>query len=175
MEKFAKQAEKRLTDNTILPIVEFFRLNPVETISGKSWQIFSEQDADGGAPHLYPKELRARLDNAHGIYVFHDSRGRAIYVGKAQQLTLWTEMNNAFNRDRGEVQSIRRVRHPTINIHYRGPEEKKHKIVKESIALHDIASYVSAYEVPSGLIGKFEALIVRTFANDLLNARMENF
>jgi len=38
-----------------------------------------------------------------------------------------------------------------------------------------INSYMSAYHVPDGLIGKFEALIVRSFANDLLNVKMENF
>jgi hypothetical protein len=33
----------------------------------------------------------------------------------------------------------------------------------------------SAYEVATELIGKSEALIVRSFANDLLNVRMEKF
>ncbi|MCW2397965.1 hypothetical protein [Sphingobium sp. B2D3C] len=47
------------------------------------------------------------------------------------------------------------------------------KIKKQAVALHHIASYASAYEVPDGLIGKFGALIVRSFTNDLLNVRME--
>jgi hypothetical protein len=34
---------------------------------------------------------------------------------------------------------------------------------------------MSAYEIADELIGKPEALIVRSFANDLLNVRMERF
>jgi hypothetical protein len=89
-------------------------------------------------------------------------------VGKAQRLSTWAEMNSAFNRDRGEVQNIKRVNHLTSRIEYRGSQEKKRKIVKESVSLHDIACYLSAYEIPDSLIVKFEALIVRLFANDLL-------
>ena len=84
-------------------------------------------------------------------------------------------MNNAYNRDRGEVQSIKRAYHPKKNVQYKGLEIKKRQIRRESIALYDVAFYLSAYEVPDGLIGKFEALLVRAFANDLLNVRMENF
>lgn len=175
MESYAKRAESRLVDRTITPIVEFLHLDPYETRQGTSWQLFSP-DRDGGTPRPYLVGLRERLDNAHGIYVFHDSRGRAIYAGKAQQMTLWKEMNNAFNRDRKEVQNIKVVDHPIINlVSYRGPEEVQRRISKRAVALHHIASYVSAYEVPDALIGKFEALIVRAFANDLLNVRMENF
>jgi predicted transcriptional regulator len=174
MEKFAKQAEKKIVAETIVPIVEFFHLDPIETKQGKSWQLFSTKDDDGNQ-HPYLQGLKERLEEARGIYIFHDSRGRAIYAGKAQRLSLWTEMNNAFNRDRGEVQNIKRVGHPTNRVAYRGLDEKKRQIVKEAIALHHIASYMSAYKIPNDLIGKFEALIVRSFANDLLNVRMENF
>ena len=162
-----------MADKTVATIVEFLHLNPVETNQAKSWQLFSTKDKQGGS-HPYLAGLRKRLERTHGIYVFHDSRGRAIYAGKAQRLSLWAEMNNAFNRDRGEVQHIKRVAHPANRIEYRGPEEKKRQIVREPVALHHIASYMSAYEVPDALISKFEALIVRTFANDLLNVRMEN-
>ena len=82
-------------------------------------------------------------------------------------------MNNAYNRDRGEVQSIKRVNHPANRIAFKGLDEQKRQIKRQTVALHDIAHYMSAYEVAEGLIGKFEALIVRTFANDLLNVRME--
>ena len=36
-----------------------------------------------------------------------------------------------------------------------------------------MASYFSAYKVDDGMIGDVEALLVRSFANDLLNIRME--
>jgi predicted transcriptional regulator len=174
MEKYMRAAEGRLVDETVVPLVEFFHLDPIETNQGKSWQLFSTKDYNGGS-HPYLAGLRDRLDKAHGIYIFHDSRGRAIYAGKAQRLSLWTEMNNAFNRNRGEVQNIKRVAHPTNRIEYRGLEEKKRQIVREAVALHQLASYMSAYRVPDGLISKIESLIVRSFANDLLNVRMENF
>jgi hypothetical protein len=174
MEKFAKKSELELVSQTMVPIVEFFHLDPVETKQGKSWRLFSTKD-NGGRAHPWLAELKAILENSHGIYIFHDSRGRAIYAGKAQRRSLWSEMNGAFNRDRGEVQSIKRVNHPVNRITYRGLEEKKRQIVKQAIALHHIASYMSAYKVPDQHIGKFEALIVRSFANDLLNVRMENF
>ncbi|MCR0980861.1 hypothetical protein [Roseomonas populi] len=174
MESYARSKERRFIEDTIVPIVEFFYLDAVETRKGKSWQIFSCQD-ENDRPHPYYTGLKKRLDSSHGIYVFHDSRGRAIYAGKAQRLSLWTEMNNAFNRDRGEVQNIKRVNHPSNRVEFQGTEEKRRRIVREAVALHDIASYVSAYQVPDGLIGKLEALIVRSFANDLLNVRMENF
>ena len=42
------------------------------------------------------------------------------------------------------------------------------------VQLHDIAAYVSAYHVADGLIERFEALVIRSFANDLLNVRMKS-
>lgn len=174
MEKHAKRAERHLISESITPIIEFYPLDPIETKKGKSVQIFPVTDANDNA-HPYYKGLKKRLDCSFGIYVFHDSRGRAIYAGKAQKQSLWKEINNAFNRDRGEIQNIKRVKHPTNKVQYREPDEITRRIAKDAVALSDIAAYASAYEVPYGLIGKFEALIIRTFANDLLNVRMENF
>lgn len=174
VEKYAKAEQKAFISGAVVPIVEFLEIYLTESPRGAAWQIFLTED-DGG-DYLYYKGLKKSLDESHGIYIFHDSRGRAIYAGKAQKLSLWVEMNNAFNRQRGEVQNIKRVSHPQgRTIRYQGFEEKKRKIVKQEVALHNIASYCSAYSVPDALIGKFEALIVRTFANDLLNVRMENF
>ena len=59
---------------------------------------------------------------------------------------------------------------------YRTSEEVKRRIWSQPIKLHDLACYFSAYEFrPKGVIGMFEALIIRAFANDLLNIRMESF
>jgi hypothetical protein len=167
MEKFAKRAEKRLIDETLVPVVEFLPLTAVK--HGAKLQIFSTTDG-----HPYLRGLKDKLDGSHGIYLFHDSRGRAIYAGKAQKQTLWTEINLAFNRDRGEVQSLKRVRHPTNRIQYKRHDEMKRRIVKEVVSLHHIARYLSVYQVPDRFISKLEALIVRSFANDLLNVRMES-
>lgn len=170
MDRYGRSVERRLTESAVVPIVEFLELSPSPTAQGATYQIFSPKGEEGKA-NRYMSAVRDRLNSAHGIYIFHDSRGRAIYAGKAVLQTLWKEMNLAFNRDRGEVQNIKRAYHPTSRGRYGGGEVK---IKKVSVALHDLASYVSAYEIPDGMIGKFEALIVRSFANDLLNVRMES-
>ena len=172
-ESYAKAMERQLVADTVVPIVEFLFLDVIETKRGAGWQIFGVRPEGEEEDHPYFAGLKQSLDSKHGIYIFHDSRGRAIYAGKAQRQSLWKEMNKAFNRDRGEVQNIKRVAHPTNRVEYRPHAQQGRKIVKESVALYNIASYCSAYEVPDQLIGKFEALIVRAFANDLLNVRME--
>lgn len=173
-EKYARASEKALIESTVVPIAEFLAINLSETRNGANWNIFSINNYDG-LPNPYYSGLRKALEQKHGIYVFHDSRGRAIYAGKAHRLSLWTEMNNALNRDRGEVQNIKRVSHPQNRVEYRSLQEQSRQIVRQPVPLYDIASYFSAYEVPEQLIGRFEALIVRAFANDLLNVRMEKF
>jgi hypothetical protein len=174
VEKYSKAVERHLVDNTVVPIVEFLHIDRTESQRGARWEIFRCKDASSNE-HPYFAGLRKSLESKHGLYIFHDSRGRAIYAGKAQRLSLWAEMNNAFNRDRGEVQSIKRVSHPKNGVEYRAPQEQRRQIFKQTTPLHDLASYCSAYEVPDQLIGKFEALIIRAFANDLVNVRMENF
>jgi len=83
-------------------------------------------------------------------------------------------MNLAFNRERGDVQSIKRVDHPSNRVAYKEAEHGRRSIKNQPVALHEIASYMSAYAVADDLINKLEALIVRAFANDLLNVRMPN-
>lgn len=173
VEKYSKRAEAELVNEAVRPIVEFLHIDPVQTKGGAGYEILNWQ-CDGIA-HPYFSGIKAQLEGTHGIYIFHDSRGKAIYAGKAQRLSLWKEMNNAFNRDRKEVQNIKRVVHPSSKVQYKSPEEKRRQIRKISVPLHDIASYFSAYSVPDNMISKFEALIIRAFANDLLNVRMENF
>lgn len=68
-----------------------------------------------------------------------------------------------------------RVQHPGSRRKYKGWEKIRRQIVKEPVALYHLANYMSAYQVSTGLINKIEALIVRSFANDLLNIRMEKF
>jgi hypothetical protein len=167
MKKASKAAENRLVEEAVVPLLEFFPIDhQVQTPKG-DWHIFSPK-AD---PYL--NGLQKCLHQAHGIYVFHDSSGRAIYAGKVLQQSLWSEINHAFNRKRGEVQSIKRVEPPANRAGYDGRAEGQ--IKKVPVALYEIARYVSAYQVATELISKFEALIVRSFANDLLNVRMEKF
>lgn len=106
--------------------------------------------------------------------MFYDSRGEALYVGKAKEQNLWDEMKSAFNRDR-QTQKIRAVNHPYTGTGFKPAYESPRKIELFHMQLADLATYFSAYEVDNDMINNIEALLVRTFANGLLNARMEKF
>jgi hypothetical protein len=157
--------------NIIRPIVEFFPIEKVETKRGASYETFSIYD-DNDLEHPYRSGLKDELLGHHGVYVFFDSRGQVIYAGKARRQSLWKELNLAFNRDRGEVQSIYRVTHPINKVPY---QRKPRQIVSQPVALHELAAYFSAYQVPDAMINDLESMLVRSFANDLLNIRMEKF
>ena len=157
--------------NVIRPVVEMFPIARSESRQGASYEIFSSS-RDDKTEHLYRKGLKEQLSEYHGIYIFYDSRGRAIYAGKARRQSLWKEMNLAFNRDRGEVQSIKRVSHPARSQHY---DVEPRRIVGETVVLHELATYLSAYHVPDAMINDLESMLVRSFANDLLNIKIERF
>jgi len=169
--KAMQHAHESAEREAIKPIVEFFALQPADSKQKKRKEIFSPADA---AAHPYLSGLREELRAKRGIYVFYDSRGRALYAGKALEQSLWTEIKSALNRDR-DLQQVRRVKHPRTRTVFRTNDEKQRQIVSESLALYSLAKYVSAYSVPRGLIHTLEALLIRGFANDLLNARMERF
>jgi hypothetical protein len=129
------------------------------------WELL---DGSKGRTTFIRKELR----KAHGIYVFYNSQGRAIYIGKANRRSLWGELKSAFNRNR-ETQTVWRVKHPRIGTIFRPAYEKKRRIRRRKVFLHEIAAYVSVYEVGDRLINSLEALMMRAFPNELTNARME--
>ena len=163
-------AVSRAQIETIKPIVEFYRIEKRPTKSETRWQIF-----DGGKDAIwYAQGLKKELNTYGGIYIFYDSRGRALYVGKAKEQSLWEEMNQAFNRRRG-VQKIALVQHPELNKEFKPGYEKLRQPRDTLLELSDLAAYFSAYYVDDGMINDLEALMVRGFANDLLNVRMETF
>lgn len=163
-----------LKTNAIRPLVEFFRVEwRVSDLSEK--RTFLGLTKEGGKRYPYLEGLRDELDSHHGVYIFFDSRGQAIYTGKARRQSLWKEMNLAFKRDRGSVQKIKRVKHPTRRKLYRTTEEKSRQIREFAVPLQELAAYFSAYTVDESLIDEVESLLVRSFANDLLNIRMERF
>lgn len=155
---------------TIKPIVEFYRVERCSSKREASWQIF---DAGQNAT-LYAQGLKNELQNSCGLYIFYDSRGHALYVGKAREQPLWKEMNLAFNRKR-DVQTIALVHHPERNQEFKPGYEKLRQPKDVQLELFDLACYFSAYQVDSGMIDDLEALMVRGFANNLLNVRMETF
>jgi lambda repressor-like predicted transcriptional regulator len=167
-------AESRFQASAIRPLVEFFPLARTPSKQGAKFELFSTSSQRGN-DHLYLSGLRDELRHHHGIYIFFDSRGQAIYAGKARKLSLWKEITNAFNRERGGVQKMKSVRHPKIQQRYKTSDEKARQIRDREVSLHEIAAYFSAYQVTDSMIDDLEALLVRSFANDLLNKRMEQF
>lgn len=170
--KIEKEARRTAELCAVRPLVEFLRIAPVNSSQGGKKEIFSAKIAGGGV-HPYFGGLRRELEAHSGVYVFYDSRGRALYVGRTNSQSLWAEINAAFNRDRA-VQQIKRVAHPQRLQDFRTSDEKRRQISPATVPLHDIAHYVSAYDVADGLIGNIEALLIRGFANDVLNVKMEN-
>ncbi|WP_198157028.1 hypothetical protein [Aquincola tertiaricarbonis] len=168
--KSRSAAVSRAQLETIKPIVEFYPITKCLTKREASWQVFS-----GGADsNLYAQGLKKDLEASYGIYIFYDSRGRALYIGKAREQSLWKEMNLAFNRKR-DVQRISLVQHPERNQEFKPSYEKLRQPKDLLLELFDLALYFSAYHVDDGMINDLEALMVRGFANDLLNVRMETF
>lgn len=163
-------AVQKVQLETIQPIVEFYRIDRCSTKRNAHWQVL-----DGGKDgNLYAQGLKAELEDSHGIYIFYDSRGHALYVGKAREQTIWKEMNLAFNRKR-DVQNISLVHHPERNQEFKPGYEKLRQPKDTRLELFDLACYFSAYHVHHGMIDDLEALMVRGFANNLLNVRMETF
>jgi hypothetical protein len=156
------------------PLVEFYSIEKAPRRGKINHDIFSISDGRSKT-HPYKSGLQSELNEHHGVYLFFDSRGQVIYAGKAKRLTLWREINNAFNRKRGDVQTIKRVRHPLSRVQYKSADEKSRQIRDTAVPLHEIAKYFSAYVVDLKMIDDLEAMLVRSFANDLLNVRMERF
>ena len=168
--KSCAAAVEKAQFETIQPIVEFYRIEKCLTKREVSWQVFN----GGLNATQYAQGLRVELEACHGIYIFYDSRGHALYVGKAREQSIWKEMNLAFNRKR-DVQTITLVNHPERHQVFRPGYEKLRQPKETQLELSDLAYYFSAYHVDDGMINDLEALMVRGFANDLLNVRMETF
>jgi len=148
---------------TIWPIVEFFKVDANKPST--SWQIIKT-----GSKYL--KGLEESLKKSKGIYIFYDSLGRAIYVGKSNK-SLWREMNLAFNRPRDDWQTIKLSNHPNRNQEFRPGHHKFRQLKTTPVRLYDIACYFSAYDIDPGMIDNLEAFLIHGFANDLLNAKSE--
>lgn len=170
--KIEAAAEKRVQESSIEPIVEFFPLAKVWSRGFARYEMFDPKE--GGKEHPYRAGVQRELASKNGVYIFHDSRGRGLYVGQARYQSLWIEMNSAYNRNR-QLQNIRRVDHPERRQDFRKSDEVRRQIVKRNVALYDLSHYFSAYRVADGMICNLEALLVRSLANDLLNIKMEHF
>lgn len=160
-------AIKKSQYEAIRPLVEYYRIRKEK--AGSTWSILSSEENK-----KYVSGLRSALESTHGLYIFYDSSGHSLYVGKAKKQSIWKEMNLVFNRER-EIQKITLVEHPERNQEFKPNYEKLRQPKGCQLWLHEMASYFSAYAVDDGMIDDMEALLIRAFANDLLNVRMETF
>ncbi len=169
-----KNSEQTARESALRTVVEFFPITKCESKQKAKFEIIPVVDNNGN-DFPYLQGLRTELEETKGVYVFFDSRGKAIYVGSTKQ-NLWSEMKSAFNRSRTpDVQQVFRVKHPmsTRQQKYKSSKEKVRQIKKVGIQLHELAYYFSAYAVHKEIIGEIEALLIRSSANDLLNVKME--
>lgn len=175
VQRAVRVGEERALSSPVKPVVEFYPIDAeLNQRGGKLHELF-EVNVDG-KPHPYRAGLKDQLEKASGIYIFYDSRGRALYAGQAKTQPLWNEMKAAFNRDRQNLQLLRRVNHPDKKaIAFKPSDEKSRQIVQRAVPLSALAAYFSAYEVPVALIDDMEAFLIRAFPNDLLNKKMEMF
>lgn len=156
--------------SSIRPIVEYYPIDASESKLGASWEMFNS-DVSGNKRQ---EKLKAVLKSTNGVYVFYDSRGTPLYVGKAKDQCLWDEMKSAFNRDR-KTQKIRTVLHPENGSGFSPAYDSPRKIEWKHLQLCQLATYFSAYEAHPDMINRVEALLIRAFANSIMNARMETF
>jgi len=169
--KARQRAVKSAHECAILPVVEYFQLSAHRRSVNGTAELFPTR---GPATTRALQGLKNALEESHGIYIFYDSRGRGLYVGKAQRQSLWKEMNLAFNRDRDTTQRVYRVQHPERG-EFKTSDEYARQVRLTRRHLSHLATYFSAYKVDDALINELEALLVRSFANDLLNIKMERF
>ena len=162
------KCEKEARLFSICPIVEYYRIEPTESARGAKWEVLGTKSKT----NKRNIKIKTYLEQANGIYIFYDSQCKALYVGKAKDQNIWTEMNNAFNRER-ETQKLLTVNHPTTGQKFCAAYEQPRQIVNTYFYLHDLANYFSAYKIEKDLIDNIEAMLVRAFANTLLNIKME--
>jgi hypothetical protein len=165
-------AKADVHSHAIRPIVEFFPIYAVTTGRLEKQQAVFTTGKEAGK-HLIG--LKRELENAKsGLYIFYDSRGKALYAGQTQRQNIWKEMNLAFNRDRS-AQVLTLVRHPERDVEFKPANSKVRQPTDTTMKLYDLAAYFSAYEVLPEMVDNLEALLVRAFPNDLLNYKMEKF
>jgi len=129
----------------VKPLLEFHSIAPEP--SGDSWKFSADPNVTD--------ELKAKLDGVPGLYLFYDSAGCAIYLGKTE--------TSLFSEARQRLKAI-----PNRAIYV--PTKAK------ASQMGQIARFLSAYEVTiPAAIKNLESFMLRAFANDLLNKNGGHF
>ena len=123
----------------VKPLLEFQAIQPIR--SGKEWRFSDDQDTID--------RIKKVTDRKHGLYLFYDSSGHAIYLGKTES-SLYGEAKQRLKAtpNRGTYIPI--------------------KTIKPQMGA--VARYLSAYEVTNvAAVKNLESFMLRAFANDLRN------
>jgi hypothetical protein len=157
---FKSAVEHKVGDEfleSINPIVEFF---PTENFQPQKKRHY---------PFNYKSNdiLREKL-KGNGLYAFHNSEGRIIYLGKAKKQELFNEIVQTYNRSFTNYK-IQKVNHQ--------PSKRKGnfdlRLRKSNICLYETAAYFSAYEIAADLIDPLESFAIRIIPNNVINTKME--
>ncbi len=135
-----------------------FRINPIMELENIPINKDGKRDV-----RLLKSVLKEKLKKANGIYVFYDSLGEVIYVGKTKRTEsdhLFGEIKNVWDRPRDYQQRIR--------------VKKGNSFKDVSYKLKDASHYISAYDVSDEHISIVEALLTRILPNNLTNKRIES-
>lgn len=170
LESSAASAVESSQRGTIRALVEFFPIEAHEVGKVGKYEVVPTGNTAG----QHYTGLRKVLESEKGLYIFYDTRGRALYAGQTKKQNIWKEMNLAFNRDRS-AQTVTLAKHPKKDVQFLTANEKVRQPRSVNLKLHDLAAYFSAFAVADGMIDELEALLVRAFPNDLLNYKMEKF
>lgn len=155
-------------ENAIRPIVEMYPIERTASKHDMKWELLPTKNNDRN------NAIRKYLERTQGIYILYDSLRCAIYTGKTVERNIWSEMTNAFNRERSHHKSFI-INHPTTGSKFSPARDQPRQPVERVVYLYDTALYFSAYEIAPSLISKLEALLVRAFCNSLSNKKMEKF
>jgi len=112
---------------------------------------------------LLKKKFIDKLKQSNGVYIFYDSLGKAIYIGKTKRIGnehLFGEIKNAWDRQRDYQQRIR--------------TKKSHSFTYQSYKLKNASHYISAYAISDVHISLIEALLTRILPNNLTNKKIES-
>lgn len=123
----------------VRPLLEFRAIEPVK--SGNEWRFSTDQ--------ISIDEIKTALEGRHGLYLFYDSSGHAIYLGKTEA-SLYVESKQRLKAtpNRGTYVPIKTTK----------PQ------------MGQVARYLSAYEVTNvAAVKNLESFMLRAFANDLRN------
>lgn len=162
-----QRAQAAVADDWLSVIAEFHHIEKTLSKGEKKWEILKRDSSEH-------KRLITALESNIGIYLFYDSAGSVIYVGKTKRKKggLWAEMKSAFNR-RNVDNAIYRVRRSRRKNALLTDGGQHLPITREVVPIHETASYFTAYRVHPLFIDQIETLFIRAIPNNLTNVRIE--